>query len=267
MGVVIKSCSIKKEILGQNSYSFFIAGHVYGNPKSENLGVYPTFLEKIKETSSQYRFGFFTGDIVRKSTKESWLKVHDDINRMNVPVYFAPGNHDMGDRALYQEMNGVADTFFVAGKDVFLLFDNTKYGWNMNENQLLVFQQALKQLSGKSRLFVFGHNVLWEDQYACAQPNSIEGKGPDNLFWTTTLPLLKELKNEVYWFAGDVGATITSQNVSYAHQENVHLIASGMGNQLFDNYLQVEVQEEKVTIKVVPLMTSEVKSIHEFKCK
>jgi len=243
-----------------------VAGHTYGSPNKEIDGIYPPFLKELLAKHQQYDFGVFTGDIVKFPSQKKWDIVHQQLQLLSFPVYFAPGNHDMGDRKLYQELNGNADTCFTKNEDVFLFFDNTKFGWNLDSSQTFLFNDALSRLSIKGRLFVFGHNVLWQDKYVCATSNSLEGKGPTPLFWKTVVPQLLKLPNPVYWFAGDVGSNEKSKNISYAKEGNIHMITSGMGNNVFDNYLKVNVTYTSVSIEVIPLNENLTQPITSFKC-
>ncbi len=54
-------------------------------------------------------------------------------------------------------------------------------------------------------------------------------------------PKLDTLNMPVYFFAGDVGAASWSSNYMYDKLDNVHLIASGMGENDGDNFVEVEV--------------------------
>jgi hypothetical protein len=247
-------------------YTFFVAGHVYGTPNEEIDGLFPPFLNHLTLNSEQYNFGVFTGDIVRKPTQGNWETIQKQLQLISTPIYFAPGNHDMGNRNLYKELNGIADTCFTRNEDVFLIFDNTKYGWNLDSMQTQLFKKALSSLSVKSRLFIFGHNVLWQDKYECSKPNSLEGKGPTNEFWINVFPELLKISNPVYWFAGDVGATESSKNISYINENNVHLITSGMGNNINDNYLKVSVTHTDVSIDVISLNKNSTQPITNFIC-
>lgn len=254
--IAISFCSCKSNAQKNThfkNYAFIVAGHTYGSPTDTSAGLYPSFIEHIKASTHPFAFGVFTGDIVKNPTAENWDRVYQQLTNIPYPVYFAPGNHDMGNRKLYKEMNGNADTCFSINEDVFLIFDNTKYGWNMDSAQVYLFNEALSKLSIKSRLFVFGHNVLWQDHFSCATSNSLEGKGPTSLFWTSVIPQLLKLPNPVYWFAGDVGGTPKSKNVSFVKNGNIRLITSGMGNGMFDNYLQIKVNYTNVMIDVIPL--------------
>ena len=71
----VESVKLKSNL--DNEYNFFVAGHVYGRPGGSNKGIYPKFLNYLD--NKNFSFGFFTGDIVRQSNKESWDVIDNQI--------------------------------------------------------------------------------------------------------------------------------------------------------------------------------------------
>ena len=83
----------------KQSYSFFVAGHTYGNPmdKEHPLGLYKPFKDKFEFINSEknIELGFLLGDIVWNSKKQiNWEAAKKDINILRPKVYAARGNHD-----------------------------------------------------------------------------------------------------------------------------------------------------------------------------
>lgn len=77
-------------------YAFFVAGHTYGNPMHDQLGLYPPFKNRINQINKtpKIELGIFTGDVVKKPSPDYWQAALDDINLFNVPIHIAKGNHD-----------------------------------------------------------------------------------------------------------------------------------------------------------------------------
>ena len=223
-------------------------------------------LRKLDQTD--IAFGVFTGDIVYQPSSDAWDQVDQDLETLSFPVYFAPGNHDMGDRMLYQQRYGNADTSFSIGDDWFIFFDNTKNGWGLNDAQQQLLKSAIQDSNEQSRLFVFMHNVLWHERHACFTPNSLTGKAPKPYFNFDDViyPLLKSTNKEIYCIAGDVGAHSKSLNTSYLKDENIHFISSGMGNGLKDAYLQIEIADD-VTIQVCHFPDGALVPITDYRCE
>lgn len=53
-------------------YTFFIAGHAYGSPRGNNLGIYPKFYKELLNKKNIFDFGILAGDVTRNGDKKSW---------------------------------------------------------------------------------------------------------------------------------------------------------------------------------------------------
>ncbi len=54
--------------------------------------------------TNNLNFGVLLGDmVIRNPTATDWAEVIADVERLEIPVHFAPGNHDLEDTALYRE--------------------------------------------------------------------------------------------------------------------------------------------------------------------
>lgn len=250
-------------------YQFFVAGHVYGTPGDTLHTIYPPFeqcFSQINETN--HAFGVFTGDMVQFSSKTSWNVFDSVVHRLKPTIYRTPGNHDMGDRPLYESRYGKTDSCFQLNDDWFVLLDNTKNGWGLDSSQMEIIRSVIEQCKENKRIFIFMHNVLWHSIHDDFAPNSLAGKAPEPYFnfHSTVLPILNRSKKEIYLIAGDVGATQSSKNVAYAQQGNVHFVTSGMGNEINDNYLIFTV-DKKVNIEVYSLKERKLRPISNYFCE
>lgn len=245
------NCNLNKK----EKVVFLVAGHAYGSPLKEDLGLYTPLKNQINYINNlDANFMVLTGDMVKYPTSKNWEKLNNDLKKINIPIYKAPGNHDMGDRKLYKQKNGNSDSLFSINGHQFIVLDNTKNGWGLDLNQLNLLNLAIKKSESKKGIFIFCHNVMWYKKNTCFAPNSLVGKAPEPYFnyWNTVEPILKSCKKPVYIFAGDVGAIPQSNNVAYLEDNNIHYITSGMGNEIFDNFLEVSINNE-VVIKVILL--------------
>jgi hypothetical protein len=232
------------------SYSFFVAGHTYGQPGIKN-GLHPPFKEKFEylRSRSEIKFGVFTGDIVASNpTASDWDKVDADVESLGVPVYFAVGNHDMEDRELFESRYGQTYYAFTFENDLFIVLDPNLDGWNITGEQLEFLKNALNgNTTVNNNVFVFFHQLLWwknNSLYTNYRPNSFEGKADSVNFWTEIEPLLAALPNEVFMFAGDVGAGSWAADFMYDKYDNISFIASGMGEGTGDNFIVTNVYED-----------------------
>ena len=241
-------------------YSFFVAGHVYGTPGRKQPGIYPLFKEKFNDikNDSLTKFGIFTGDIVKEGTVEEWEEVDKDIADLLKDVYFVVGNHDNADRDMFLERYGQTYYSFEYRNDLFIILDANIDGWNISGDQLEFLKQKLSEIDQPKRnIFVFFHQLLWWSPcniYKNVKPNSFEGRHDSINFWSTVEPLFRNTLRNVVMFAGDVGAASWSADFMYDRYDNITLIASGMGEGTGDNFIIVDVLNDKtVEYRLVPL--------------
>jgi hypothetical protein len=240
-------------------YAFFVAGHVYGHPKDKDDLIHPPFTEKryLIQQDPDMRMGFFTGDIVRRAKVADWDNVDRFLATLPVPVYFAPGNHDMAKRELFESRYGKTFFSFVHDKDLFIVLDPNLDHWNISGEQLAFLKSALEKHESRDRVFVLFHQILWWDRkpyFRQFVPNSPMGRAETINFFTELEPLFLALDKPVYLIAGDAGVFPNGLSVMYHEYKNIHYIASGMGGGSRDNYLVFKVRwDGSVDIQVMAL--------------
>ncbi len=244
-------------------YSFFVAGHAYGHPMYHHYGLHPPFVNHFNFVNHypKNQFGVLTGDIVRKPTQLYWDSTRFDINKINVPIHIAAGNHDRGQifDSLYQSYYS-----FESHQDLFIILSPTN--WNIVGDQMDFLKNTLKTKSKNiQNIFIFSHELVWWE--------------PDNIFkniiinyephypgksnyWEEVHPIFDTIDNPIYWFAGDVGCTDVVTPYMYHNSKNVHFIASGMGGYRNDNLIFVEVSSTgEVDLKLYGLNTDTISEI------
>ncbi len=258
------SCE-KKEI--KKHYSFFVAGHTYGEPRVDNIGFHPPFKNKFEliNNNNLIDFGILTGDIVITSTTKNWDEIDDDINLLNCPVYFAVGNHDVDNLQLYKSRYGETYKSFIHNSDLFIILDPNIDNWNISGNQLNFLKNTLvKNYSNVDNIFVFFHQMLWwepDNIYKNIKMNSISGRSETINFWSEVEPLFRSLKNKIFMFAGDFGAWSNGSAFMYHNYSNITLIGSGMGAGVSDNFVIVEINDNNVDFKLIALNDENINSL------
>ena len=245
------------------SYSFFIAGHTYGTPGVDNIGVHPPFknMFDLIKNDERINFGVFTGDIVPNGSAQNWNEIDSDVTDLGLPVYFAAGNHDITDRVLFESRYGQTYYSFVHQSDLFIVLDPNLDEWNISDNQLQFLENALNsEAQNVNNIFVFFHQVLWwepDNIYQNVTLNSLAGRADTINFWNEIEPLFNGLPKPVHMFAGDVGAFNTGSEFMYHKYENITLIASGMGGNVRDNFIIIDVHEDaSVSYRLIALNAS-----------
>ncbi len=250
------------------SYSFFIAGHTYGSPGVDNDGLHPAFKNKFDliQSDGHIGFGVLTGDIVITGTEQNWNEVDNDIIDLGPPVYFAAGNHDMTDRVLFESRYGQTYYSFVHQSDLFIVLDPNLDEWNISDDQLQFLENALNsEAQNVNNIFVFFHQVLWwepDNIYQNVTLNSLAGRADTINFWNEIEPLFNGLSKPVHMFAGDVGAFNTGSEFMYHQYENIKLIASGMGGNVRDNIIIIDVHEDaSVSYRLIALNDPDINAL------
>jgi len=247
----------KEHVIENNSnsilYSFFVAGHTYGKPGVDNIGLHPAFEAKydLIRNDSFIEFGVLTGDIVLTGTEQNWNEVDSSVSLLDLPVYFAVGNHDMSDRVLFESRYGQTYQSFVRNSDLFIILDPNIDNWNISGEQLQFLENTLDEnYQQVENIYVFFHQLLWwtpNNIYKNVTLNSLQSRSDTINFWAEVEPLFNTMPNNIFMFAGDVGANPTGSEFMYHQYDNMTLIASGMGGEVRDNIIIVDVFEDKTT--------------------
>ena len=231
------------------AYSFFIAGHTYGTPGVNNIGLHPPFKGKFGyiQNRTEIKFGVLTGDIAGSvPTAQDWDEVDADIDTLGLPVYFAVGNHDMRDRPLFESRYGITYFSFTYQNDLFIVIDPNIDGWSISGDQLEFLENVVdSSYQSVDNIFVFFHQLLWwkwNNIYSDIIPNSYEGMVTPTNFWTVVEPLFNGLPNNVVLCAGDLGAGDWSSDFMYDSYDNMTFVASGMGKGAEDNFIVINIE-------------------------
>jgi hypothetical protein len=240
------------------SYSFFVAGHTYGGRGMYHKGLHPPFQAKFDLINERgIELGFLTGDIVVEVSEKDWDEVDSVLRFLDAKVYFAAGNHDVRDREMYERRYGKTYFEFSHKNDLFILLDPNLDRWMISGEQLDFLKNTVAAKAGESRnIFVLFHQLLWWDKankYKNVRPNSTKGKADSINFWTEIEPIFRQLDNEVFMFAGDMGGTNWSDVLMYDQYDNITFVASGMGRGDGDNFIIANVKADTVDLEVISL--------------
>ena len=250
--MIIISLSFLQVKAQKESYSFFIAGHTSGKPGVDNQGIHPPLKDKFEYIQSrpEIKFGIFTGDIVKPNPDSiDWDHVDNDIELLGLPVYFAVGNHDMENRPLFESRYGSTYYSFKYNNDLFIVLDPNLDGWSIKDDQLAFLKSTVQeQCTSSDHIFVFIHQLLWKNNtniYQFINPNSYAGLQRPINFWTEIIPIFHQLDNQVTFCSGDLGACSYSSDFMYDAFDNITFIASGMGEGPGDNFIILNIAEDK----------------------
>ena len=247
--------------LDDAGYRFVVAGHTYGRHDEPADGLFEPLVEawSVPGALDGVRFAVLCGDVVPYPHPDRFAALDRDLERLALPVFLAPGNHDTlkPDRPdVVSLLYGRRRTAFRYGPDAFVVADTATTGGNLAGEDL---EAVRRMLASKPRvLFVFLHHLIWVDEAKVAsgevEPgavNGLVGYAERGTFDEAVLPLLREAGTKTLLFAGDLGAGSAAVQTYEERAENVVLLAGGMGEHgKVGVYHSVVVREEGVEIEV-----------------
>lgn len=238
-------------------YSFFSAGHTYGNPNSYHYGLHYPFVEYFPDLNNNpnLELGFFTGDVVYASTAAYWDSAMIDINKLNMPVFFAAGNHDIGTEFVNRFSN-----YFFSFKhknDLFIILTPGLDSWNISGNQLdFLINTIDSNYSTVNNIFIMMHELIWwspNNEYNYVNINWVPHYPGSTNYESVIKPLLLSYPNKITVYAGDLGCTNQVSPFMFDNFNNITLIGSGMGGGVRDNIIITDVYEDSVHYNLIAL--------------
>ena len=251
ISLVIISCD-KNEYIDPSTaesnlkYSFFVAGHTYGNPMSYQFGLHPPFVNTISFINNYplISFGVFTGDVVPIPTQEYWDSAISDIDKLHMPIHIAAGNHDRG--IIFENIFKNYYYSFKNENDLFIIL--SPVNWNIDGTQKdFLIETIDSNSSAVNNIFIFCHELIWwspENIFRNVKINYLPHYPGSTNYWSEINPILDSLPNNVVLFAGDLGATASVSPYMYYKYGNITLIGSGMGGGEQDNIIIVEINKQ-----------------------
>lgn len=251
----------------EHQYSFFTAGHTYGNPNSPQLGFLPSFLDYLPQLNadSKMELAFLSGDFVQSPTEENYNAAQADLDKFRMPYYIAAGNHDIS--AEFESRFNEYYFSFTHHQDLFIILTPGLNQWNIEGAQLTFLEETLEEYASESRhIFIMLHELIWWSPENIFQNVVINWEphypGSTN-FEDIVKPLLLSYTNKIYLYAGDVGCTNQVSPCMYYQNENLTLVASGMGSGNMDNIIVTEISDDNVYLNLLALNGDNPKAMGE----
>ena len=248
-------------------YSFFAAGHTYGNPNHPHYGMHYPFVDYVPTINNypNMELAFLTGDVVVAGTVAYWDSAQVDIDKLNMPVYIAAGNHDVG--AEFINRFGNYYFSFVHTNDLFIVLTPGLDSWNIIGDQLEFLTNTLNSnYNIVNNIFIFLHELIWwspGNEYQNIDINFEPYYPGSTNFDTIIKPLLLSFPNNITIYAGDLGCTDQVSPYMYHSFHNITLIGSGMGGGIRDNIIITDVYEDSVRYNLVSINGGDPNSLGE----
>ena len=242
---------------------FIVAGHTYGHHVGDNAALYGPFLDALaRRDLAAFDFMILTGDFVRMCDQPALDQLERELSSIPLETYVVMGNHEETTalcRPWVKERHG--DTFyrFERGGAHFIVLDSEKEERSISPDQLAFLRDSLGRCGEDAVVFVFFHELLWLSKgiryrYVRANRRSRQANVTSSNYWQDVHPILLEHpRKRIFVIAGDVGGNPDAIPAFYEEVDHVTLIASGMGEAIEGNYLEVRVDRQAVSFSLVAL--------------
>ncbi len=255
-----------------NPVSIAVAGHVRRGP-AEEPPVLPALVKRLPRITAGNDALVLTGDVVWEGTTDRWDRFDELIRRPSkIPVWIAPGNHDLHDKrpgaARPRMVERFGPTWFSRklGTTLLMVLDTEETPGDIRGEQLRFALEEVERAMADpavENLVVCLHRVLWflgDDRFASvaerANASSRPGAGNARAFMDRLMPRLEAFAatKTVVMVAGDVGTRIP---LVFHRSGGLIQIASGNRAQhppaWWNHYLRVEFAEDRVGLEAVAL--------------
>jgi 3',5'-cyclic-AMP phosphodiesterase len=144
--------------------------HVLADREGTLLGVktqksFDAVLELIKQKEEKIDYILHTGDITQDSKPDSYIRVAQSLNQLNLPAYCVPGNHDDAEmmRKIYPQGHTRYESQLIHDNWQIILLNTQKskmVAGYLKEKELALLENCLKQYPHHHTAIVFHHHPM-----------------------------------------------------------------------------------------------------------
>lgn len=248
-------------------YRLLIGGHFHGGSSSASGFPAATILANIDEINvTRANIFLSTGDLFLLPDRDSARFVSSFFSRLTLPLFNAPGNHDLEGLAFRAPMPQRIDM----GKDRILLFDTERDDSDIKGEQLELLRTVVDEAESGvvKRIFIVSHRPIWSEddsRYAALFAGNTRSIGGCN-FTTVVLPLLRKATThtEVYWISGSMAGRAPASVFFQPHEPNLTYVQSAVRDQLRDALLLADVGPEGITWSLLSLTGEPVEAVSTY---
>jgi hypothetical protein len=226
-----------------------ISGHLHGSSSSASGFPAATVLANLDAINATRANVFLsTGDLFLLPDRDSARYATSFFSRLALPLFNAPGNHDLEGRAFRAPMPQRIDL----GNDRILLFDTERDNSDIKGDQLDLLRTVVDEAAAGrvKRLFIVSHRPVWaEDEVRYAALFSGNTRSLTGCNYTgTVLPLLRQAaaQAEVFWISGSMAGRAPASVFFQPHEKNITYIQCAVRDQLRDALLLADVGPDGV---------------------
>ena len=245
-------------------YRLLIGGHFHG--ASTSTSGYPagTVLASIDAiNASGANVLLSTGDLFLQPDRDSARYVSSFFSKLQVPLFNAPGNHDLEGRSFRSPMPQRIDM----GDDRILLFDTERNDSNIKGDQLQALNEVVQEALAGSvrRIFIVTHRPVWaeeEERYSSLFSGNTRSLTGNN-YMKEVLPLLRQAaaRTEVFWISGSMAGRAPASLFFQPHEPNITYIQCAVRDRLRDALLQADITSSGIQWSLLSLTGEEVRPV------
>jgi len=168
---------VKREFI-QNSEKFTFA--ILGDKTTGGVLNWPIFDRAVAEINLlQPDFVIMVGDMIQGTVRDTsilnrmWKEFNTHAEKLDVPLYVLPGNHDISNEVMYDYWNqkiGLRYYSFVHNNSLFILLNTEEYkktkDGEFGKEQLDFVREELDANKDVNQTFIFFHRPLWYEKDA-----------------------------------------------------------------------------------------------------
>ena len=234
-------------------FTFAIIGDKTGGGE-KNWPILERALDEVNRLRPD--FAIMVGDLIQGYTTDvgkidsQWREFMEHVDRIEVPFFFLPGNHDITNKVMYDYwQENVGRTYYSFDyRDCHFMLLNTEEGWRSDERQFGAMQMEfirrdLLARGDAKHTFLFMHKPAWNHQgEELEQWETIEsylGDRPYTVFAGHWHRLIYQfLRDHRYFVLGPTGAELTPNEVLQLGRFHHYSMVTVDGNDVHVAFVQ-----------------------------
>ena len=227
-------------------------------------------------------FLILLGDNYMYPTELHVRNLRNVLRAFDLPVFNAPGSHDLLDPETYDRLFGPTYYDFMVDEDLFVILNSEmERPVELAGEQLAYFVSLMNRVAndeGVRNVFIFSHKLIWARDdprlsVVLAHSNADPAKFRAGSFRNNVLPLIHRVATEkpVFWISGDIGTGPFNEAPSLSlfywrdPDHGVSFIATGLGDSGSDAIIRADVDVDgNVTFNPISLTGQVLKPLEEY---
>jgi hypothetical protein len=230
-------------------YRLIFGGHFHGASSNQSGFPAATLLANLDTINALRAHALLsTGDLFLHPAKDLSRYQRALFDRLRVPLFNAPGNHDVEDGS-YAMRFGPTHGGIDLGGDRVVLLDTERDNGNIRGEQLDLLKELGARVAG-SRAFIVSHRPLWAEgdaRYGKLFAGNTRSLLPTN-YAREVQPLLEQAAalGPVYWIAGSMAGRAPSSIFFQRHAENLYYLQCALRDVPRDALLVADVYPDSI---------------------